>query len=70
MGRLRRKKCVRPSFVPGTPDVRSDWLIRQRLAEALGHLPAEKTIAALKFLVKDEHPQVREAARLSLQKLV
>ncbi|MFM7789305.1 MAG: HEAT repeat domain-containing protein, partial [Microcystis panniformis] len=46
-----------------------DWLIRQRLAEALGHLPAEKTIAALKFLVKDEHPQVREAARLSLQKL-
>jgi HEAT repeat protein len=46
-----------------------DWLIRQRLAEALGHLPAEKTIAALNFLVKDEHPQVCEAARLSLQKL-
>ncbi|MFM6404095.1 MAG: HEAT repeat domain-containing protein, partial [Microcystis sp.] len=40
-----------------------------RLAEALGHLPAEKTIAALNFLVKDEHPQVCEAARLSLQKL-
>jgi HEAT repeat protein len=46
-----------------------DWLVRQRLAEALGNLPSPKTIAALKFLAKDTHPQVVAAATLSLQRL-
>lgn len=46
-----------------------DWLIRQRLAEALANLPSPKTEAALKFLSKDIHPQVAEAARISLQRL-
>ena len=46
-----------------------DWLIRQRLAEALGNLGTEKSISALKFLAKDLHPQVQEAAQISLQRL-
>lgn len=46
-----------------------DWLIRQRLAEALGNLNSEKSQSALKFLVKDSHPQVSQAARLSLVRL-
>lgn len=46
-----------------------DWLIRQRLAEALGNLPTPKTQSALRFLEKDPHFQVAEAARISLQRL-
>ncbi len=46
-----------------------DWLVRQRLAETLGHLPSEKSISALKYMEKDNHPQVSEAARLSLKRL-
>lgn len=46
-----------------------DWLIRQRIAEALGNLETEKSISALKFLAKDIHIQVKEAAKLSLQRL-
>lgn len=46
-----------------------DWLVRQRLAEALANLPSPKTEPALKFLEKDSHPQVSEAARISLQRL-
>jgi len=46
-----------------------DWLIRQRIAEALGNLETAKSISALKFLVKDIHPQVKEAAQISLQRL-
>jgi HEAT repeat protein len=46
-----------------------DWLVRQRLAEALGNLPTEKSISALKFLQKDNHPQVSQAATVSLQRL-
>jgi HEAT repeat protein len=46
-----------------------DWLIRQRLAEALGNLPGEKSQSALRFLAKDDHPQVRSAAEISLQRL-
>ncbi len=46
-----------------------DWLVRQRLAEALGHLPTQKSRSALKFLSKDAHPQVAEAARISLERL-
>ena len=46
-----------------------DWLIRQRLAEALGNLPSDKSISALKFLAKDSHPQVKSAAEISLARL-
>lgn len=46
-----------------------DWLVRQRLAESLGQLPTAKSISALKFLEKDSHPQVSEAASISLQRL-
>ena len=46
-----------------------DWLIRQRIAEALGNLETEKSISALRFLAKDMHSQVKEAALISLQRL-
>jgi len=46
-----------------------DWLVRQRLAEALGNLPSEKSVSALKFLAKDSHPHVSQAAELALQQL-
>lgn len=46
-----------------------DWLIRQRLAEALGNLPCEQSLSALHYLEKDDHPQVRQAAILSLERL-
>lgn len=46
-----------------------DWLVRQRLAEALGNLPSEKGTSALRYLVKDGHPQVSEAAQISLDRL-
>jgi HEAT repeat protein len=46
-----------------------DWLIRQRLAEALGHLPSPKSLSALNYLVKDDHPQVMAAAQVSLDRL-
>jgi HEAT repeat protein len=46
-----------------------DWLVRQRLSEALGNLPSPKTISALKYLTKDEHPQVSASAVISLQRL-
>jgi len=46
-----------------------DWLVRQRLAEALGNLPTAKSLSALRYLAKDAHSQVSEAARISLQRL-
>ncbi|MTJ13697.1 HEAT repeat domain-containing protein [Anabaena sp. UHCC 0187] len=46
-----------------------DWLVRQRLAEALGNLPTPKSISALKYLEKDSHDNVAEAARISLQRI-
>lgn len=46
-----------------------DWLVRQRLAEALGNLPSAKTVSALKYLEKDNHSHVSEAARISLKRL-
>jgi HEAT repeat protein len=46
-----------------------DWLVRQRLAEALGNLPTPKTISALKYLEKDAHEHVAESARISLKQL-
>jgi HEAT repeat protein len=47
-----------------------DWLVRQRLAEALGNLPTSRSLSALNYLVKDEHPQVVEAAELSRSRLL
>jgi HEAT repeat protein len=46
-----------------------DWLIRQRLAEALGAMPTEKSISALKYLVKDQNSSVAQAAQFSLDRL-
>jgi HEAT repeat protein len=46
-----------------------DWLIRQRLAEALGYLNCEKSLSALRFLCKDSNPQVRQSAEFALQRL-
>ncbi|MEM6253057.1 MAG: HEAT repeat domain-containing protein [Cyanobacteria bacterium P01_D01_bin.156] len=46
-----------------------DWLVRQRLAEALGNLPSSKSMSALRYLAKDNHSQVSEAAQISLQRL-
>ncbi len=46
-----------------------DWLIRQRLAEALGNMSCPKSISALKYLEKDIHSQVFQAATISLQRL-
>ena len=46
-----------------------DWLVRQRLAEALGQLPTPKSIAALKYLTKDSHSHVSTAATICLQRL-
>lgn len=46
-----------------------DWLVRQRLAEALSNLPAKKSVAALEYLQKDSHPQVSQAATVALTRL-
>ncbi|MGD1855260.1 MAG: HEAT repeat domain-containing protein [Leptolyngbyaceae cyanobacterium] len=46
-----------------------DWLVRQRLAEALGNLPSEKSRSALRYLAKDNHAQVAEAAEICLKRL-
>lgn len=46
-----------------------DWLVRQRLAEALGHLPSPKTVAALEYLEKDNHSNVSAAATIALKRL-
>lgn len=47
-----------------------DWLVRQRLAEALGHLPTPKSVSALQYLEKDNHPNVSAAATIALKRLV
>ena len=47
----------------------ADWLTRQRLAEALGNFHTDKSISALQFLAKDSHPQVHQAALISLGRL-
>jgi HEAT repeat protein len=46
-----------------------DWLIRQRLANALGNLPSPKSIAALRYLQKDAQFQVAQAADFALMQL-
>ena len=46
-----------------------DWLVRQRLAEALGNLPTQKSMSALRYLAKDDHAQVSAAAQISIERL-
>lgn len=46
-----------------------DWLVRMRLADALGNMPSDKSVSALRYLAKDAHPQVSRAAQLSLDRL-
>jgi HEAT repeat protein len=46
-----------------------DWLIRQRLAHALGNLPTSKSIAALRYLQRDVQPHVAQAAIFALEQL-
>lgn len=46
-----------------------DWLVRQRLAEALGKLDTPKSRSALNYLAKDAHHQVSQAARFSIEAL-
>lgn len=46
-----------------------DWLVRQRLAEALGNLPTEKSLSALRYLAKDDHPQVSESAEIAVKRV-
>ncbi len=66
LGEIRDLRAVEPILRFAQSD---DWLTRQRLAEALGNLPTAKSRSALNYLSKDSHPQVAEAARLSLQRL-
>lgn len=47
-----------------------DWLVRQRLAEALGRLPSSQTLAALRHLCRDTSAQVVTAAVYSLANLL
>lgn len=44
-----------------------DWMVRQYLANALGNLPSPKSLSALKYLAKDDNPQVSSAATLALE---
>jgi HEAT repeat protein len=47
----------------------ADWMLRKRLAEALGNLPHPQSQIILNKLKTDSNPQVAEAARQSLQDL-
>ena len=43
-----------------------NWLIRKRVAEALGNMPTSQSQSALKYLSYDDNSQVAEAAKLAL----
>lgn len=47
----------------------ADWMMRKRLAEALGNLPSPQSRAALRYLSQDENTPVAEAAELALDRL-
>ena len=51
-------------FVPSP-----DWMIRKRVAEALGNMPTEQSQSALKYLSQDDNPQVAAAAKLAGEQL-
>jgi HEAT repeat protein len=42
-----------------------DWMIRKRVAEALGNLPSPQSQSALRYLSQDTNPQVAAAAALA-----
>ncbi len=46
-----------------------DWLVRQRLAEALGRMPTAKSLSALRHLEKDSNLTVSAAATYAIQQL-
>jgi HEAT repeat protein len=46
-----------------------DWLVRQRLAQALGNLPSPKSVSALNYLAKDPNDSVAATALDSLRRL-
>ena len=46
-----------------------DWMMRKRVAEALGNLPSEQSHSALNYLSQDANPQVADAATLALKQL-
>ena len=46
-----------------------DWLVRKTLATTLGNLPTAKSLSALNYLAKDDHPQVATAALLALERI-
>ncbi|NCO75368.1 MAG: HEAT repeat domain-containing protein [Cyanobacteria bacterium] len=66
LGEVKAEDCIEEILVFAQSQ---DWLIRQRLAESLGNFNTEKSISALKFLLKDSNPQVSEAAAHSLEKV-
>lgn len=47
----------------------ADWMMRKRLAEALGNLPCSQSQAALQYLCDDPSQPVAEAAVLALKQL-
>lgn len=47
----------------------SDWMMRKRVADALGNLPCPQSQAALRYLSTDVNPQVAEAAAVALERL-
>lgn len=47
----------------------TDWMMRKRLAEALGNLPCDQSKSALAYLQTDDNSAVAEAARLALNQL-
>ena len=52
------------AFVPS-----EDWMIRKRVADALGNLPCSQSQSALRYLSTDSHSQVVAAASLALERL-
>jgi HEAT repeat protein len=66
LGEIKAEDCLDKilNFVQS-----EDWLVRQRVAESLGNFNHPQSISALQFLAKDSHPQVKEAAQFSLQKV-
>jgi HEAT repeat protein len=66
LGEVKAEDCIEEILVFAQSQ---DWLIRQRLAESLGNFNTEKSISALKFLLKDPNPQVSEASAHSLEKV-
>ena len=46
-----------------------DWMIRKRVAEALGNLPCAQSQSALTYLQTDDNAAVAESATLALQRL-